>query len=79
MKNYYSTDRPLKNFNVLQAETGKNSTTSLFSDTTKQELFEQDNMLLKFLQVLIMLNFQILLTLNYNLKVLNLKLKINWK
>ena len=37
IKNYYSIDRLLKNANVLQAGTGKNPTTPLYSDTKKSE------------------------------------------
>ena len=39
IKNYWSIDRLLKNINVLQAETGKNPTTLLYSDTKKVKIF----------------------------------------
>ena len=45
------------------------SNSSLYSNTKK---YQNENMLLKTMQVLIMLKFEILLTLYYNLKILNL-------
>ena len=36
MKNYYSIDRLLRNINVLQVGTVKNSTTPLYSDSNKK-------------------------------------------
>ena len=37
LKNHCSTERILKNVNVLQIGTGKNPTTPLYSDTKKRE------------------------------------------
>ena len=39
MKSFYSIDRLLKNVNVLQIGTGKNSTTPFYSETKKSENF----------------------------------------
>ena len=39
MKNYWSIDRLLKNVNVLQVGTGKNTTTPLYCETKKSEVF----------------------------------------
>ena len=39
LKNHCSTERILKNVNVLQIGTGKNPTTPLYSDTKKREYF----------------------------------------
>ena len=40
MKNLWSTDRLLKNVNVLQVGAGKNSATPLYSDTKKWKFFK---------------------------------------
>ena len=42
IKNYCSIYRLLKNFNVLQIETGKNPITNLYSDTKKSENYLND-------------------------------------
>ena len=53
MKNYCRIDRLLENFNVLQAETGKNPTTPLHSEHFLNEINKNN----KVLQVLVMLKF----------------------
>ena len=60
MKSFYSIDRLLKNVNVLQIGTGKNSTTPFYSEhfLNKENIkITKKNMLLKVLQVFIMLKF----------------------
>ena len=69
MKNVRSISRLLKNTNVLKSGTGNNSSTALYSKTTKPEKFsdvkrtiknvkiKKDFMLLKVMQKLIMLTF----------------------
>ena len=39
MKNYYSINKHLKNFNALKVGIGKNPTTRLYSETKKMKIF----------------------------------------
>ena len=73
MKNYWSIDRLLKNVNILQVGTGKNGT--IFYKK-KLKITKQEHAFKGFESTY---NVNILrsLTLNYNLEILNLLLKIS--
>ena len=73
MKNYWSIDRLLKNVNILQVGTGKNRTIFYME---KVKITKQEHAFKGFESTY---NVNILrsLTLNYNLEILNLLLKIS--
>ena len=60
-----------------QKSVNKNVVATIIHNEYKDVLLNNKQILLKAMEVLIMLNFKIFLTLNYNLMILNLLLKIN--
>ena len=56
MKHVWSTDRLLKNANILNSGTGKNPTTALYSETTKNEIFFDKKKQLKVLLILLIVH-----------------------